>query len=347
MKMKEMKTKIDDAVMSAKKNIKTILMDFAVAFVSVVYVLYQVLVLTPTELNPITLITKGLIGIVVGIMIKQALGENGFTKGYKADTYLTAKKKYSKRCEPALPYIDKQEEYEDIIRSEKLARNRKLRLAGYRMKYEDFFDDKGNYIEHEIMDANYYKKRKKKYPDFQLNENTIVLDKRQQACLEKCVALKIYIKNMFSEWQDNVYEDEEKEKTDKQQKAQKFRSNLIGAIIVVLLGVYFTPEFVNWNWGAVILSLFQVFCWIAFGIVQLYDNYEFIVVYKVNLLEEKGIMIIKFLKHYITDEKAFKEAITIKEEKVAQESEKEQNKEQQVEYVEMTQEEFEKMKGTK
>ena len=67
-----------------KKYIKTLAMDLVVVLVSLGYVLYQELIFEQTELNPLILLGKAAIGIICGVTIKQALGENGFSKGYNS-----------------------------------------------------------------------------------------------------------------------------------------------------------------------------------------------------------------------------------------------------------------------
>ena len=64
------------------RYIKSFLMDIVVAIVGVAYVLYKMVDLDTTNQNPFILIAEAVVGIICGIIIKQALGENGFAKGY-------------------------------------------------------------------------------------------------------------------------------------------------------------------------------------------------------------------------------------------------------------------------
>ena len=116
MNVKTIQEKFDNYSNNVKKNIKSILLALAVLFVAVIYVCYQLLTLTPTDLNPITLIGQALVGIIAGVLIKTGLGEHGFIKGYSADAWVKALKRYNLKCVIALPFIDKANEYRELER---------------------------------------------------------------------------------------------------------------------------------------------------------------------------------------------------------------------------------------
>ena len=67
-------------------------------------------------------------------------------------------------------------------------------------------------------------------------------------------------------------------------------------VITAVIGGYFGANLTNWNWGNFIIATLQVSIWIATGIIQLYSNYNYIVVDKVNKLSRKIELIIKFKK---------------------------------------------------
>lgn len=313
--MINLRQKIDAAKEVAKKNLKTILIDVGVAGVSIAFVLYQELVLTPTDLNPLLLIARALLGIIVGILIKQALGENGFTRGYRSELWLSRKERYNLKCDVALPYVDKVDEFYEAERKRKLMDNRKTRLAGCRMKYSTFFDENGDYIEHEIIKKEEYLLNKKYGRVTAHSDDYVILDRKQRKCLEKCVKLKIFIRNLFTEYETDISAYEHKERNDKDQRKYNLRKNTIGAIIIATLGVYFIPEF-SWNWGRFIWSLLQVAVWITFGIVQLYDNYYFVTVEKTEILKTKETDITRFLISQVGTAEA-KKMLELKEEEKA------------------------------
>lgn len=337
--MINLRQKIDAAKEVAKKNLKTILIDVGVAGVSIAFVLYQELVLTPTKLNPLLLIARALLGIVVGIMIKQALGENGFTRGYRSDTWLMKKTSYSAKCDIALPYSDKVDDFYEAERKNKMMKIRKTRLAGCRMKYDTFFDENGDYIEHEIIKKEDFIKGKKKGKPIALTDNYVILDRKQRKCLDKCVGLKVYVRNLFTEYETDISADEHKERSDKDQRKDNLKKNTIGAIIVALLGVYLVPEF-SWNWGRFIWSLLQVAVWITFGIVQLYDNYYFVTVEKVEILNLKETDLTRFLISQVGKEETIK-MLELKEEEKLIASKGVKPKDKVIE-IEMTEEEMKK-----
>ena len=67
------------------RYIKSLAFDLVVVLVACAYGLYQMVSLKQTDVNPLVLLAQGLIGIICGVVIKQSLGENGFSMGYNSD----------------------------------------------------------------------------------------------------------------------------------------------------------------------------------------------------------------------------------------------------------------------
>lgn len=292
MALQTYREKADNVVANIKTHAKTILTDVVVVFLALFFVFYNTLKFKLTDLNPWILFVQSVLAIVVGIMIKTALGENGFDRGYRSELWLDERKKYDKKADAALPFIDKVDDFYERRRIEKTLRNRKTRLSGCRMKYEVFFDANGDYIEHEIWTPRQKRKHLKTHDS--LPEEVIVLDLRQRLCLFKCVRLKIYVKNMFSEYQLSLSNDEHREKTDTTQRAHNLRKNTIKTIIFALSGVYIVVSFM-WNWASIIVAVFQVLGFIVVGILDALSNYYFVTVEKVAILREKESDLARFL----------------------------------------------------
>lgn len=316
--------KADKATNFFKTNAKTILTNISVVILAVFFVFYNTLKLSWTNLNPWILLIRSILAIVVGIMIKTALGENGFDRGYRSLTWNNEFKRYEKKADEALPFIDKVDIFYEKQHSEKLAKNRKTRLSGYRMKYAMFFDENGDYIEHEIWTKNQKKRYLKKHD--KIPEDVIILDFRQKHCLKKCCKLKIYVKNLFSDYEIGLTADERKEKTDKMQRTHNLRKNTLKTIAFSLAGVYLAATFV-WDLGGIINAIFQVLGFIFVGLLDSSNNYYYITVEKVNILKEKESDISKFLIDNIGRE-SFIEKFVHKEEPQQPENEIEITKDQ-------------------
>lgn len=122
----EIREKLEELKSNPVRYIKTFAMDIVVVLVAIAYVLYQMVKLETTELNPLVLIAQALMGIICGVVIKQALGENGFSKGYNSDFYQEEEKKYNQSCNVALPYMDRVDNFyqcEEIDKKKKLAQD--------------------------------------------------------------------------------------------------------------------------------------------------------------------------------------------------------------------------------
>lgn len=304
--------KTDGVVANLKKNARTIITDIVVVFLALFYVFYNVLKLEFTNLDPRILLVQSILAIVVGVMIKAALGENGFDRGYKSDTWNNERAKYDLKADAALPFIDKVDDFYEKQRVEKTQKNRKTRLSGARMKYATFFDENGDYIEHEIWS----KRKKARYlkTHSSLPDNVIVLDFKQRKVLRKCYNLKIYVKNMFSEYEIGLTSDERKEKTDKMQRTHNLRKNTLKSVAFALAGVYVVASFA-FNLGSMIMAIFQVLGFIVVGVLDALDNYYYITVEKVAILREKQSDLARFLIENTSRDEFTKKFIEKKEEK--------------------------------
>ena len=264
----------EDLKENSIKYIKSIAMDLVVVLVAIAYVFYKMVSLETNELNPIILIAESIMGIICGIVIKQALGENGFSKGYNSQTWQDEIDLYNQACNTANPYMERVGNYYLCEEIELKRTYRRQHLLACRMRYEQWFDFDGNYI------GSMEKESK--------------LTRKQKRCLNKCIKVKIYIPNLFSEYGTATDEYTHKEKTDKTQKMSNLGRNTISAIIVAIVGVYFVPMLNSWSWASFIAATMQVALWVIFGVLQLYTNYDFVVHTKVASLRNKKESIKRF-----------------------------------------------------
>ena len=258
------------------KYIKTFTMDIVVVIVAVAYIFYQMVKLEPTQENPWVLLMQAFVGILCGLSIKQALGENGFTKGYKSDTWKYEYDLYNQACNSVIDYSDRVDNFRLLVEKEKREAYRRTNLQAVRLKYDDWFDKEGNFIG--------------------TNESVAKLDFRQKRMLNRCVKVKIYVLDLLSGISNITKEDTKKEPTDNTQREKTFFKNFFGAVALALGGVYFIPFFDTWDTARFITSLLQVSMWILFGIFQLYTNFDFVVQDKVCILRKKKELIARFKK---------------------------------------------------
>lgn len=268
--------KIEEVQAFAVRYIKTIAMDLVVVLVAIAYIFYQMITLQPTEVNPLVLIAQAFMGIICGVAIKQALGENGFSKGYNSSFWMDEEQKYNDACTSANNYMDRVDNFYQYEEIEKKKNYRRTKLQGIRLKYDMWFDKDGNYIGTKEMESK--------------------LDRKQKRILYKCIRIKIYPLNLFSEYNVSVDQDTKKEKTDKSQRIKNATSNTITATVIAVIGVYFIPMLSKWSWASFISSTMQVAMWVLFGILQLFSNYNFVVQDKTAILRQKKECIRRFTK---------------------------------------------------
>lgn len=260
--------KIEETIIeNTSKYLKTIAMDLVVVIVALAYVFYQMVSLEKTTLDPLVLIAQSIMGIICGVVIKTALGENGFSKGYNSKLWLEEEEKYNNACNNALDYVDERLDNYYLYREiEKRKLYRIRNLQAVRLKYANWFDENGDF--------------------YRTKEDIKKLDLKQKIVLKRCISVKIRCLNLFSEYANTSEQDTKKETTDKDQRAKSVMKNSISATVIAIIGVYFIPLF-NWNWASLISSTMQVSMWVLFGILQLYTNFNFVVKDKVSVIRRK------------------------------------------------------------
>lgn len=256
--------------------IKGNMINFVVILISLAYVFYQQVIVERTDLTLEETLAKAGIGIIVGFLIKQGLGENGFNLGYRSEIWIDSMNSYGKACNSANEYIEYVDNFYYSEEIEKRKAYRRTNLTNARMKYGWFFDEFGNYNDV----GNRYEK----------------LTRYQKRVLNKCIKVKIYNLNLFSEYNNEIGADTHREKTDKQQRQKMVGKNSVSQILVAIVGAYFATSWANWDLGSFIMATVQVTCWVACGLMQLYTNYNYVVIEKNAKLKRKIELIIKFQK---------------------------------------------------
>ena len=287
----------DEITKKAYDFIKSNLINLIVILTSLIYIFYSVVTLEPTHLSVWEVILKSLFGIAFGFAIKQLLGESGLNKGHSSNIWLDNLTQYKKSCNLANDYIERVDNFYACEEIEKKRNYRRTLLMGVKLRYEWFFDDNGNYIaKQENHAVKGFKQRRIAQRTFILNDKEYVLSNKQYKVLQRCIKLKIYSLNLFSEYTTELNADTKREKTDLDQRAKLFRKNALTAILTAVMGIYFLPNLTDFNWGKVIVSFFQVCMWVSCGIMQLYSNYNYVVIEKVNKLTRKQELIVKFVR---------------------------------------------------
>ena len=267
----------EEMIENTTKYIKSIAMDLMVVVVALAYVFYQMVSLETTQLNPLILVAQAIVGIIAGVVIKQALGENGFSKGYNSQKWQEEEDKYNSTCLLANNYIDERlDNFYLTLEKEKKANYRRNHLQAVRLKYQNWFNDNGDYIGEEKT----FKK----------------LTFRQKLMVKKCIRVNIYVLNLFSEYSTSSEQDTKREKTDKSQRLSNMTRNTLSAVLIAIGGAYFLPVLNGWSWASFIMATLEVSLWTIFGVLQLYTNYNFVVQERVATLRKKKELILRFVK---------------------------------------------------
>lgn len=271
--------------------IKSNLLNGVVIITALAYVFYNMISIKQTGLSIYEVLAQAGMGIVIAFVIKQALGESGFNKGYRSTIWANSLDKYSRACNLANPYIEKIDLFYDDQEKEKKLKYRTNNLMAVRLRYDDFFDEDGNYTNPEIRKA---KRNQLSYGDSYTE--IFYLTRKQRKVLKKCIEVKIYNLNLFSEYSNELENTTHREKTDKDQRNMMWAKNSFTAVITAIFGAYFLPMWNGWDWADFIISTVQVCVWVGCGIVQLYTNYNYVVIEKTSKLTKKIELIVKFVR---------------------------------------------------
>lgn len=269
----ELNEKLTDIKENPLKYIKGLAMDVIVVLVAIAYVFYNMVKLEVNYVNPLVLIAQAAMGIICGVIIKQSLGENGFSRGYNSIKWQEEEEKYNDACNTANDYMDRVDNFYISQEIEKKRNYRIQHLQAVRLKYNDWFNKDGDYIG--------------------TLEMVKKLSFRQKLALNKCVRVKIYVLNLFSEYSTATEQDTRREMTDARRRAKNVTKNTLSATVIAVIGVYFIP-ILQMNWGAFIAATMQVVLWVLLGVMQLYKNYSYVVQEKVSILKTKKEMIKRF-----------------------------------------------------
>lgn len=268
----------ENAKKYAKQYLKTWIFGLVAAMTSVIYVIYSMVKLEQnTDIQPLTITSSIVIGVVCAVLTKSAYGEIGFEKGYNSEIWSEEIKKYNEACTLCLEYNEYIDEFTLKEMSERRKTYRLSVLSSQCMRYSDWFDEEGNYCGD--------------------NEKRKRLDKYQEKALRRCITVKIYVPDMFKEKSKDVENYRHPDKTDSQQRVKSTLKNTFAAIIPNFVFVILIPTLNGWNWSIVISSLITVCIWLITGLLQMYNNYNFVTQEKVTQLREKKELMSKFINY--------------------------------------------------
>lgn len=275
---------INDSTSKIKENFKTILMYVGVCLVSLSYPLYSVLGLEPADYSWTIITVKTIVGMVTGILIKMGLGEVGFDKGYKDKLWLNAKESYKKKADKCTPYTDKLDDFQEKQIKLRLEKRRRTFLQHNRIKYNDFFDENGDYINRTIYTKKQFIRLVEKVG--KTASDYVILDKHQQKALKRALDIIVLKRELLNEYDEFNIEDDRADETENQHRTRSLGKNLLSIAATTFVGTFFTVSFI-WDNASFFMAVFQVCSWLAFGILQLYNNYQFVTNERAKGLKKK------------------------------------------------------------
>lgn len=332
-----MNKKLSNIGENVKKNLRNYILTAGLIFVCAAFVLYNILKWDKSTASAGVIISSGVVAFICSVIIKALLGEKGFALGYNDEKWTKPHDKYLVKSNLADPFISDVDSFYEKKKTELKLKLRKTILANARLKYEDFFDNDANFIEHEHMLKYKYKKELKKNKDFKVAEGTFILDLHQIHAIKRAVKVEIFIPDLFTDYENDLTSYTKKEKSDASVRTKNNSKNIIKGAMVSFVGVYFTATIV-FNVATVFTTLFMLGTFLGIGILQLYSNLVYVTFDKVQTLTRKDKLLTEFLIEKIGQEEYKKQMAEL--EKESKQKPLIQNQQEEVVEVEMTEEQM-------
>lgn len=179
--------------------------------------------------------------------------------------------------------------YAKDIAKDNLYLNRVENLENNLLYYDDFFDKEGNLTNTKFKDNKYNKKK-----------NPYGYTRKQIRIIQKCVKSKIVLPQLFGNI-SSKYFGIRGERTQKQFSRNNDIKNTIVKVVLSVVSVGLTFEWIGFTLGALIYALFQIMMWTATGVLQRMKNFNFVMDELVPQMVERSLIINGYME--LSDEK--------------------------------------------
>lgn len=248
-----------------RKNI----LNFLITIVVLAFLFKDLIEIEKSGKTIVEIVANSVVNLVVGQLIKNLFLSKGTYAGFNSKAYKRKQKRYSDELEKTDENVNELDAYCEYKNEQRLAKVQKHILRPGRIRYEDFIS-----------------KRKEE----------VCRDKTQYKIWEKAEKVKIQIltpENLVSETDSN-YEKGKKEESLKSHHAKEGSKSFIIAALLSLIFGYFVPVLNNDIWAGMLWNVIQVAIWLAFGIIQYYQEYTYITTDYAQRLLRKTTYLVEF-----------------------------------------------------
>lgn len=214
------------------------------------------------------------ITIVLSLIFRTLIADGGYGSAKKTVIYISTMASYD---EARLLGISKQRqimEYTNDIASRNLHDCRKANLQSNDLRYEEFFNENGDYIG----------------CDYKHSKN---LNSKQKKIIQKAIKQRIIVPSIFG-YMSSKWFGLKKEETQKVHQIKTTIFNFFFCIALSFATVGMSFKFVGINLDSFIYAFCQILLWAASGYIQRIKNFNFIIDVIVPLYKEKTNIIMSY-----------------------------------------------------
>lgn len=282
-----------------------------VAFTCALYVLTTIFVLNPTGKTLGQIIGDGLLAFGIGITINRLMSMQGILNGMKTKAVSDTMALFGKTVDEVSGVINRLDEwcYKKNLSTYKRQRTKILARAG--LKYEDCFFDDGtakpfvytlqehSYTANEERLKNPLTRKSEKLRIKIANKNRSDAQKDakfKNKCYWKAVGLKLtelYASDLTSEGGKQGDPNYLGLTINEYLTVDSLKSIIAKVLLAIAIGIYGIELISNFSWMNLIWRSFQIFIFLAFGLVKLRKSYMFVlneyrgrIIKKIDRLEE-------------------------------------------------------------
>ena len=256
---------------------------FAIAMVSVCYVLTALLEFIETGKTVPQIISDGVLVFLLGFFINRLFDLQGIMDGERDDNFKASMVNHGRAVDRISPHIDHLDKWCDDKNKENLRTQRTRILATEGLKYEDYFDEDGSAKELHVDEAKLNNKFLRK------------MEMTRIKCFYKALHVKLTplsaceLTSEGSDMNDPYYFGRTKREYERESSISDVASKVA---IGVIFGYYSVSLIQDFSYAKLIWNGLQVAIFVLMGFVKMFNSYIFItgefrgrMVKKVNVLE--------------------------------------------------------------
>lgn len=240
---------------------------FIAIAISLWWLLYDSIEVEQAQINFTERVGITCITIVLSLIFRTLIANGGYASAKKTLTCISTMDAYDKAREKGLPKQRQIMNYTHALAVKNLHDCRKVNLQSNDLKYEDFFNDNGDYIG----------------ADYKHAKN---LTRKQKKIIKQAIKQRIIIPPIFG-YMSSKWFGLKKEQTQKGHQTKATISNLLFCVALSFVTVGITFRFVGINIDSFIYAFIQILLWTASGYIQRLENFNFIIDVTVPMFKEK------------------------------------------------------------